>query len=98
MFGGGGLAHSELEASGFTLSLNYSFPNFLMEVPLYPCSSSVKTFTLFSSKCNNSDRMEEDVTILSKADVLTSREITYKNTDQRHSFFLLVLPYSTYLQ
>jgi hypothetical protein len=54
-----------------------------MESSFIPLSSTLKTFTPFSSKCNNSDARKEDVIILSTTDVLTSTEITYKNTDQR---------------
>ena len=69
--GEGGTAHSELEPSGFTLSLNYAFPKLLTgTVPLsYPIP------ILFSSQCNNSDTRKADVIIWRVEGVSTS-EIT----------------------
>jgi len=74
MFGGRGAAHSELEGSGFTLSLNYAFPK--LRDGTVRLSSPPPPPTLFSSQCNNSDTREKDVIIRRIEGFSTSAEIT----------------------
>jgi hypothetical protein len=69
--GEGGTAHSELEGSGFTLSLNYALP----KLPNGTVPLSYPNPTLFSSQCNNSVTRKADV-IIWRIEGVSTLEIT----------------------